>query len=288
MYEHGLGSAEPSGGGEWLYVVVLFIALFACCYCCSSNPPRKGYVKTEEDVESGTTNHDEILAELERYQRELDELLKAHSSHIASLTVPPAASEASSSPPEATAFDRMAPAQCGQAQRLAADAQGFLKIQLERANRLPSGDSNGLSDPYVILSAGGQTKKSQTKWKTLEPEWNESITLSGTLGEFLRTGLSLKVMDKDMLSKDDHLGDVQVSLKEIGQTGHHDYTEALTTHGNISFQARRAASTPRSRTHARPDASTRDLATPDTATRRAYAALSHISHMTPAPQPRHT
>ena len=271
MYEVGLGSAEPSGGGEWLYVVLLLIALFACCYWCSSDPPSKGYVKTEDDVESGVTNHDEILAELELYQRQLDVLLKAHSSHVTSLTAPPAVLETPSPPPEATAFDRMAPTQHVPAQWLTPDAQGFLKIQLERASRLPSGDSNGLSDPYVILSAGGQTKRSQTKWKTLEPEWNESIMLSGTLGDFLRTGLSLKVMDKDMLSKDDHLGDAQVSLKEIEQTGHHDYTEALTTHGTISFQARRAAST-----QAHPHV-TSQLATPHRYARRICRAITHLT-----------
>ena len=105
----------------------------------------------------------------------------------------------------------IAPAAYGPAQWMATNAQGVLKIQLERGFKLPSADSNGLSDPYAIITCGGEKKTSKTCWKTLDPEWKEGWELDGTLGKFLGKegkdgkfptdgkdgGLHLKIMDKD-------------------------------------------------------------------------------------------
>ena len=68
-----------------------------------------------------------------------------------------------------------------------ADAFGLLQVQLERGVDLPSADANGLSDPYVVLTSGGQKKTSKTIWKTLNPVWNESFTLMGVLDDFSAT-----------------------------------------------------------------------------------------------------
>ena len=38
-----------------------------------------------------------------------------------------------------------------------------------------AGDSNGLSDPYVILSCGKHTHKSHIKYKTLDPVYNQTF-----------------------------------------------------------------------------------------------------------------
>lgn len=139
----------------------------------------------------------------------------------------------------------IAPAAYGPAQWLSPTAHGVLKIQLERGTKLPSADSNGLSDPYVILACGGEKKTSKTIWKTLDPEWNEGFEFkSGVLADFLKSGLVLKVMDKDKysFSGDDHLGDVNVSLEEIRESGSHNYHEELKgtpiACGSVRFQVR--------------------------------------------------
>ena len=75
---------------------------------------------------------------------------------------------------------------------------------------------NGKSDPYVILQSGGKKDlKSRTIMKTLDPVWNEELSFTGKLQDFLNTGLLLKVFDYDSplkMSKDDPLGDLSVSL----------------------------------------------------------------------------
>ena len=54
----------------------------------------------------------------------------------------------------------------------------------------------------------------------LNPEWNETYKLSGVLDDFLQSGLKLRVMDKDLFSKDDLLGHVIVDLTEVQNFSH--------------------------------------------------------------------
>ena len=74
----------------------------------------------------------------------------------------------------------------------------------------------------------------------LDPVWNESVELSGDLNDFLATGLTLRVMDKDLLTKDDPLGDLTVNLEEL-KAGKilHDYCEKLDTQGGRRHGRRR-------------------------------------------------
>jgi hypothetical protein len=113
------------------------------------------------------------------------------------------------------------------------DVIGSLKITLERGEGLPAGDANGLSDPYVVLTAGGQTKKSKVKWKTLNPIWNETFEMKGVvLRDVLETGLKLRVMDRDLGTFDDLLGHANVTLEEMQKNGEpHSYSEGLTFKG---------------------------------------------------------
>jgi Ca2+-dependent lipid-binding protein len=65
---------------------------------------------------------------------------------------------------------------------------GILTILLKRGRDLVAMDVTGTSDPYVVIAPGpssdynvlypGQTAKSHVKKKTLNPEWNEMLTLS--------------------------------------------------------------------------------------------------------------
>ena len=58
-------------------------------------------------------------------------------------------------------------------------------------------DTNGLSDPYVVVATCGVERRSKTCAKTLNPIWEEELLFPGvTLREVLDGGLSLKLWDQ--------------------------------------------------------------------------------------------
>ncbi|XP_013406961.1 double C2-like domain-containing protein beta isoform X2 [Lingula anatina] len=93
-----------------------------------------------------------------------------------------------------------------------------LHCTLIRARALKAMDSNGLSDPYVKLhllpGASKSTKlRSRTIHKTLNPEWNETLTYHGVIEEDLqRKTLRLSVLDEDAFGYD-FIGETRVPLK---------------------------------------------------------------------------
>ena len=113
--------------------------------------------------------------------------------------------------------------------------QGVLTLHLRKGVGLKGADLNGKSDPYVQASIGSQRKQSKVVDKTLEPVWNEEFEFTGTLQELTARGLQLKVFDKDRLTKDDLLGEVRVSLDALLHRDVHEFSEALTTQGSLSF-----------------------------------------------------
>ena len=56
---------------------------------------------------------------------------------------------------------------------------GRLTVHVQSARDLIAADSNGLSDPYVIVKAGKQTKRSKYIAKTLNPTWNQNLVFNG-------------------------------------------------------------------------------------------------------------
>lgn len=57
--------------------------------------------------------------------------------------------------------------------------QGILELKILRGHDLVPKDSNGLSDPYVVVKYGSQTMfRSKVIKKSLNPEWNEVATLT--------------------------------------------------------------------------------------------------------------
>ena len=54
-------------------------------------------------------------------------------------------------------------------------ADGVLKLTLEMGTGLMAADRNGFSDPYVIVKTADQTWKSETRKKTLNPVWNQTV-----------------------------------------------------------------------------------------------------------------
>lgn len=80
------------------------------------------------------------------------------------------------------------------------------------------------SDPYCILTLGIQNRKSKTKYKTLNPNYSEHFDFSWNGVD----QLTVEVYDKDELTKDDHMGKVEIVLdpllKESGVVMRNWYT----------------------------------------------------------------
>ncbi|XP_070203973.1 rabphilin-3A-like [Littorina saxatilis] len=95
-----------------------------------------------------------------------------------------------------------------------------LHCTVTRARGLKAMDSNGLSDPYVklhLLPGASKSTKLRTKTihKTLNPEWNESLTYYGvTEDDVLKKTLRVSVLDEDAFGFD-FIGETRVPLKRL-------------------------------------------------------------------------
>ena len=114
---------------------------------------------------------------------------------------------------------------------------GVLIVHLQQATGLKAGDRNGLSDPYVKLTLGRQTKKSKTISKTLNPTWDEAFEFRGVLRELLATPLQLECYDADTFTSD-FLGRADVHLAPLLQPAvgrrQAPVTVPLSLQGNLS------------------------------------------------------
>jgi hypothetical protein len=95
-----------------------------------------------------------------------------------------------------------------------------LHCTVTRARSLKAMDSNGLSDPYVklhLLPGANKSFKLRTKtiFKTLNPEWNETLTYYGiTEDDKHKKTLRLSVLDEDKFGFD-FIGETRVTLKSL-------------------------------------------------------------------------
>ncbi|KAJ1287403.1 hypothetical protein BS78_02G007600 [Paspalum vaginatum] len=90
---------------------------------------------------------------------------------------------------------------------------GFLCVRVLRGVNLVSRDAKG-SDPYVVLSLEGQKLKTGVMKKTVNPVWNEELTLAVRNAS---TPINLEVFDKDTFSKDDQMGDAEFDVEPLMQ-----------------------------------------------------------------------
>ncbi|XP_074304906.1 protein C2-DOMAIN ABA-RELATED 4-like [Silene latifolia] len=86
---------------------------------------------------------------------------------------------------------------------------GLLRLTIKRGIDLAIRDVNA-SDPYIIVRLANQKLKTRVIKKTLNPEWNEDLTLYVT---DVNEPLKLFVYDHDTLTLDDKMGDAEVDLK---------------------------------------------------------------------------
>ncbi|XP_061196421.1 rabphilin-3A-like isoform X1 [Saccostrea echinata] len=95
-----------------------------------------------------------------------------------------------------------------------------LHCTIVRARGLKAMDSNGLSDPYVklhLLPGASKSNKLRTKTihKTLNPDWNETLTYYGiTEEDMIKKTLRLAVLDEDAFGFD-FIGETRVPLKRL-------------------------------------------------------------------------
>ncbi|KAL5570818.1 hypothetical protein UlMin_020416 [Ulmus minor] len=85
---------------------------------------------------------------------------------------------------------------------------GLLRIHIQKGVNLAVRDVTS-SDPYVVIKMAKQKLKTRVVNKSLDPEWNEDLTLSisdPTLP------IKLFVYDKDTFSLDDKMGDAEFEI----------------------------------------------------------------------------
>ncbi|XP_055725252.1 uncharacterized protein LOC129815440 isoform X2 [Salvelinus fontinalis] len=97
--------------------------------------------------------------------------------------------------------------------------EGVLRIHLLEGQDLVPKDNmmggmvKGKSDPYVKINIGGETFESRVINRNLNPTWNEmyEVVLTTLPGQELH----VELFDKDMDMKDDFMGRLKISLKDI-------------------------------------------------------------------------
>eukprot|EP00727_Mastigamoeba_balamuthi_P010898 m51a1_g6430 putative multiple c2 and transmembrane domain-containing protein 1-like isoform x2 (1566) ;mRNA; r:348362-357282 len=91
-------------------------------------------------------------------------------------------------------------------------------ITVAEARGIQPKDSNGLSDPYVLVRVGDQKARTKTIKETLTPSWNETFTMEVKQNELV----FFECWDRDTLKSDDFEGTFSVNLwalDEFVQTG---------------------------------------------------------------------
>ncbi|KAL3318602.1 hypothetical protein Ciccas_002725 [Cichlidogyrus casuarinus] len=103
-----------------------------------------------------------------------------------------------------------------------------MHITLHKARNLVAMDSNGLSDPYVVITiAPDHKERTKTIPQTLNPIWNETFMLDlCEMMQFTDRTLRLAVMDEDMFGSD-WLGEYHIPMVEISANRMSDYIVPL-------------------------------------------------------------
>lgn len=97
--------------------------------------------------------------------------------------------------------------------------RGVAFITLVEAKDVPNKDRGGLSDPFCIVYAGNEQRRTATQKDTLNPVWNEQF-------EFFLEGLDHSIhvlcLDEDPDGKAELLGSVTVPIRNFSDQSFHD------------------------------------------------------------------
>ncbi|KAG0700683.1 C2 domain-containing protein [Suillus ampliporus] len=92
--------------------------------------------------------------------------------------------------------------------------QGMLQVDLLTANDLRAADRTGKSDPFAVFSlSGAKVFTSQTKRKTLNPDWSETFEVNVPSRE--AANFSVEVFDWNQLEQSKSLGRGTINLRDI-------------------------------------------------------------------------
>eukprot|EP00076_Gallus_gallus_P004382 NP_001278710.1 ras GTPase-activating protein 4 [Gallus gallus] len=95
-----------------------------------------------------------------------------------------------------------------------------LRCTVLEARDLAKKDRNGASDPFVCVSYNGKTQESTVVKKSCYPRWNEAFEFE--LPDPPAEKLCVEVWDWDLVSKNDFLGKVVVSVQGLQAAGHQE------------------------------------------------------------------
>jgi len=91
-----------------------------------------------------------------------------------------------------------------------------LKINVIKGTHLASKDSNGLSDPYLIVKIENLQQKTKIIKMTLEPQWNETLTFMLPIDVDMNvTPVNFICMDWERTGLDDYMGEFSVLLRDF-------------------------------------------------------------------------
>lgn len=94
-----------------------------------------------------------------------------------------------------------------------------LGVKIMKATKLPAKDFSGTSDPFVKIFLMPDKKnklETRVKRKNLNPVWNEYFMFEGfPYNKLMQRTLCLQVLDYDRFSRNDPIGNVQVSLENL-------------------------------------------------------------------------
>ncbi|KAI9484588.1 C2 domain-containing protein [Zychaea mexicana] len=92
---------------------------------------------------------------------------------------------------------------------------GVLTVTVCEGKDLKDQDAVGKNDPYVEMWLDEDYKqRSSTINNTNNPVWNETFSFNVPAGSHDKK-LYLKVLDKDLVSSSDKIGDTKVDLKDV-------------------------------------------------------------------------
>lgn len=88
---------------------------------------------------------------------------------------------------------------------------GQLFIKLKKGSNLPAMDPWGTSDPYVVMQLESQVVKSNVKWGTKEPTWNEEFALN--IKQPPNKSLQVAAWDANLVTPHKRMGNAGVNLE---------------------------------------------------------------------------
>ncbi|KAI0666337.1 tricalbin [Trametes maxima] len=92
--------------------------------------------------------------------------------------------------------------------------QGLLRVDLLDGHSIHAADRGGKSDPFVVFHLNGQrVYKSQTKKKTLTPEWNENFVVQ--VPSRAGADFQLEVFDWNQIEQAKSLGAAKIELGDV-------------------------------------------------------------------------